>query len=485
MAPTSTTRRGRLARLLERCRDDPSRFNDVILGRPSLWSKQREVADAIARHKTIVVPAGNSVGKSYLSATILLWWLFTRRNSLAIVTAPSHHLLSSVTFKELRRAHQGSRIPLGGKITQSPGAATQSLSVDGTGWGLIGFSTTSVERASGQHAPELLALVDEASGIENPEIWDAIRSWNPSILVVMGNPLRSKGEFRELYRRALKELQDPGIPDRHRTVAISIPSTLSPDIHLERSKRGLADAGFIREVERTYGRDSLYWRTHIAAEFPDETADNLLQVAWLDLAVTAGRSRVVDPKVSALVTCGNRRISADLGEGVGRDRTVLVVRDDLGVLEVLASNTWGLAEAAVQIANLARKWAVSPRYISYDALGIGRDLRNHLDNQGLAGCRPYKGAEAGGDGFVNLRSAAAWAFRQRIDPDRTDAAGQKQPPFAIPPSDSWPALRDELLALTYDLVGGKTRLIRKEDLKAVLGHSPDYADALLQSFAMR
>ena len=38
------------------------------------------------------------------------------------------------------------------------------------------------------------------------------------------------------------------------------------------------------------------------------------------------------------------------------------------------------------------------------------------------------------------------------------------------------------MALTYDTVEHKTRLILKEELKARLGHSPDYADALLQSF---
>ena len=39
------------------------------------------------------------------------------------------------------------------------------------------------------------------------------------------------------------------------------------------------------------------------------------------------------------------------------------------------------------------------------------------------------------------------------------------------------------MALEYDLVGNKTRLIEKGELRDRLGRSPDVADALIQSFA--
>jgi hypothetical protein len=34
-------------------------------------------------------------------------------------------------------------------------------------WHALGYSTTSVERASGQHAKDLLVIIEEASGVED------------------------------------------------------------------------------------------------------------------------------------------------------------------------------------------------------------------------------------------------------------------------------------------------------------------------------
>ena len=59
----------------------------------------------------------------------------------------------------------------------------------------------------------------------------------------------------------------------------------------------------------------------------------------------------------------------------------------------------------------------------------------------------------------------------------------RQVPFHIPPRAWWALLREDLEALTYDLVGSKVRLIKKEDLLVILGRSPDRADSLIQSFA--
>ena len=77
-------------------------------------------------------------------------------------------------------------------------------------------------------------------------------------------------------------------------------------------------------------------------------------------------------------------------------------------------------------------------------------------------------------------------MRRRIEPG-TDIYGGKphdlKVQFAIPPGPYWMRLREELKTLTYSLVGRKTKLLNKDDWAIVLGHSPDIADALIQSFA--
>jgi hypothetical protein len=98
--------------VLERFRDDPAGFNKYILGR-DLWSRQVEVCRSVAESPITVVPAGRAVGKSYLLAGIVLWYLYTRPGSLVITTGPDHRQVVSVLWKEIRRAIRSARAPLG------------------------------------------------------------------------------------------------------------------------------------------------------------------------------------------------------------------------------------------------------------------------------------------------------------------------------------------------------------------------------------
>src|SRR5208337_4241375 len=70
--------------------------------------------------------------------------------------------------------------------------------------------------------------------------------------------------------------------------------------------------------------------------------------------------------------------------------------------------------------------------------------------------------------YTNLRTEAAWKLRRRLDLERhTDdryPVSSRQPPFHIPPRASWMLLREDLEALSYDLIGGKIRLISNEDM---------------------
>jgi hypothetical protein len=90
----------------------PDRNRQEVLGR-TLWAKQAAVCQAVAHSPVTVVPAGRAVGKSFLLAGLVLWWLYTRPNSLVITTGPDHRQVVSVLWKELRRALRSARLPLG------------------------------------------------------------------------------------------------------------------------------------------------------------------------------------------------------------------------------------------------------------------------------------------------------------------------------------------------------------------------------------
>lgn len=473
--------RARAAELLARCHDDPDLFNTAVLNRPPYWWGQVEMARSIVRHRKTVAYTGNGVGKDYLAGGIVPWWLYTRHESLVIVTGPSQTLLGSVTWKEIRKALEGARFPMGAKTSVGVKASPQTVTLPGIGWQALGYSTTNVERASGQHNRRLFVLVEEASGVE-PEVWDALESLKYHRLFAIGNPVRAEGRFVEMIRQADKD-REAGVPDHKRVNAIQLPSTLSPHAELEESPFGMADKTWLESCFREYGEQSLWCASHIFARIPTISSEKLIPEAWLDLAVATPRAALPQNHPA----CGPRRISCDLGEGVGRDATCIIVRDNLSILEVVAGNAMGLPEAAAKIATLARKWNVAHDHISYDVLGIGREFRNHLAQVGILDAVGYAGS---GDAkrrnqFYNIRSEAAWNLRTRLNPDWCPDPRSpvlKQYPFSIAPGPWWPLMRADLLALSYDLVGNQTRLTPKKALCDQLGRSPDRGDALIQSF---
>lgn len=428
-----------------------------------------------------VVYSGNAVGKDYLVGGIVPWWLYTRADSLVIVTGPSQTLLGTVTWKEIRKALDGARFPMGARTSLGPKASPQTVTLPGIGWQALGYSTTNVERASGQHNRKLLVVVEEASGVE-PEVYEALDSLKFARLLAIGNPIRAEGTFVDLIHQAERDRRD-GVPPHQRVHAIRVASTDSPHAHLDESPCGLADRTWLEAMARRYGRKSLWWASHIEARIPAVSAEALIPDAWLDWAAAQPRAPIppFDPRAGA------RRISCDLGEGVGRDSSTIFCRDDLGVLDYRGGNAMGLEGAAQAIADLARKWRVEPANISYDRMGLGTKFDNHLARVGIKGAIGYAGeGTPRSKDYTNLRTEAAFTLRTRLDASWVPDVRKPhllQPHFHIPPGPYWTQLREDLRTLTYDLVGKQTRLLPKLDHMARLGRSPDHGDALIQSFA--
>jgi hypothetical protein len=471
-----------LARELEACINDPHLFNELFVADgKSFWWRQRELVEAVVHYRTTVCYSGNMIGKDFAVARVVWWWLYTRPGSLVIVTGPSQTLLGSVTWKEVRQSR-----PALSNARLSHGIKASPQQVDlGNGWQALGFSTTSIERASGQHNPHLLVIIDEASGVE-PDIFDAVESLGYERLVVIGNPIRAEGRFVDLIRQAEADLRD-GIPPHRAVKAIQIPSTDSPHAGLEKSPWGIADKTWIESSYRKYGGPNSFWcNSHIHAIIPRVSSQVLIPESWLDYATAVQRPNL--PRNHPVHA--TRRMAIDLSEGVGADDTCILVRDDHGILEVDAGSVIDLAATAEKAAKLAARWGIPPERISYDGLGIGRRFHEYLAKVGIHGAVRYVGGGRPREPtrFANLRTEAAWHAADRLNPDRhlddQFPLTSRQPLFHIPPRAWWFLLRADLKALTYELVGERqVRLIKKEDLVEVLGRSPDRGDAFCQSFA--
>src|SRR5574337_408308 len=390
---TDSGARDRLCRLLASCRDDPEMFNAAVLGRPPCTDYQSAWCRDVVAYRSLAIETGNMIGKDWWVALIVVWWLWTRKDSLVIVTGPGQTVLGSVTWKEIRRAVAGSPIPLGATISKGIKTSPHTVRL-GEGWHALGFSTTSVERASGQHAGELLVIVEEASGIDE-SIWAAIESLGYTKLVAIGNPLRAEGGFVDLCEQAASD-RARGVHRREAVKHVNAPSTMSPHATWDKSPVGLADRTWLDAAERRYGKDSLWYRAHVLAIRPTVANEQLIPTASLDRCV-AGASASAGAAMRAAGRGGKTVIGCDVGEGCGNARTVVVVRDDQGVLELHASRYAGPADAAETICRLAEKHAVREEDVSYDGAGqTGKRLGNALSRRGLQRVRPYFGSSSGG-----------------------------------------------------------------------------------------
>jgi hypothetical protein len=470
--------------LLDVCRDDPARFQDEVLGR-QLWSKQIAVCHAVAQHPITVVPAGRAVGKSYLLAGLVLWWLYTRPGSLVITTGPDQRQVVSVLWKEVRRAlrarfEQGKRVSprlnLGYEHLTRGYSSPQRLTVQqGTDWGALGFSAQFEEGFSGQHAGDLLVIVDEASGITAP-IWSAIHSLAAARMVICGNPIRYDCHFRELH-----DLAEKGSTT---ITSVGISSLDSPDAPRDFSPVGMASRAFLNQMREIHGEESPWWRANILGIFPGQETVRFIPTAWLDACT---RENLTSDELWKEYAPGSTFMGIDIGGGVGADRSVILVRNQKQILALFASEWHGVLDDARQrlepvVVELARKWQVTPDHIVYDKAGLGRSFGSYLANHGLNGALGYFGAGKGGKYYVNRRTANAFMLRRRLDHHR-----EGHVPFYCGGIAEWPALRQELAELrapTMEMEEGQVKQVleEKDALAARLKRSPDLLDALLMTF---
>jgi hypothetical protein len=477
-----------------RSKNDPHYFNSVVLKRSKYWGSkhspqpgyggQIEWCEAITKYHTLAIETGNAVGKDYWIAGIICWWLWTRPGSMVFVTGPGQTAIGSVTWKELRKAAEKCPLyrlgKLVAKISQGIKVSPAVFEIS-PGHHALGFSTTTVERASGHHAGQILVIVEEASGVDELG-WEAIDGLAPTKIVAIGNPLQADGGFAKLCDQGDADARD-GIPPHKAVKHFNVPSTASPHAIMESSPVGLASRSWLEQMARKWGVNSLWYKAHVAAIRPKVSSQILIPPEHLFFAYKEKRP-VLPPHHPIHAT---RRLAVDLSEGVGRDSSCVIVRDNLGVLECVYGATLGLSEAADLMFKMGNNWKIPPERMSYDCLGIGKKLPNHLAKYNLQGVRPYAGSGSPRDkSFTNLRSEAAWRLKCRLDPEHVPNMARPheiQEPFSFCSGAYQEKLAAQLKPLTYELHGQHTKLLNKEDWLEILGFSPDIADALIQSFA--
>lgn len=184
-----------------RYRHDPVFWAAHRLG-DTLWSKQQEIIESVRDRRRTAVQSCHEIGKSYIAATIVGWWLDTHKagDAFVVTSAPSANQVKAILWREIGRVHSRGNLP--GRVNQ-------------TEWYMLGLGGEGKEELvafgrkpddydptafQGIHAPYVLIIFDEACGIPL-SLWDAGDSLianDTSKALAIGNPDDPLSEFQNV-----------------------------------------------------------------------------------------------------------------------------------------------------------------------------------------------------------------------------------------------------------------------------------------------
>jgi hypothetical protein len=184
---------------------DPIKFASLMWPHVTFYAKQREIIYSVVDNDETVVPAGNMLGKDFVSAFIALWFFVSRSPCRVVTTSVDSAQLEGVLWGEIRRFIQEARFPLdkekGGplvithqKIRKWENGKLCGLSyligrVAARGEGMLGHHIAEV----GDEVPRTLYIADEASGLDDTS-YERADTWAKRKLII-GNPYPTTNFF--------------------------------------------------------------------------------------------------------------------------------------------------------------------------------------------------------------------------------------------------------------------------------------------------
>jgi phage terminase large subunit len=301
---------------------------------------------------------------------------------------------------------------------------------------------------AGLWAPYVLILVDEAGEVPVPIVRVAEAVWQregtEGHVMVAGNTTSRDGV-----------LYDCVVKRRNRYHCYEV--TGDPD---DQKRCPVINLEYAREQLKLYGRDDPWVMINILAKFPATGLNHL--VAEDIVRACVGRhihQRAYDwaPKI----------FGGDVAD-FGDDATVGYPRQGLVALEPLVLRKMDPVQIAGHFGAYCQRWGAHS--IQIDATGgYGAGPAAIMTDQGFTVMRVQFSAAALDPKFYNLRSEIIWKTAEwfKTEPSITDC----------------PQLIEEVTAVQYSYKGDKILIEPKELLKARIGRSSDYLDALACTFA--
>ncbi len=314
-------------------------------------------------------------------------------------------------------------------------------------WRQSADKTQQANTLAGLHAPYVMIVMDESGGIPNAvgATADAIFSGTVEAHILQaGNPTHLEGPLYVACTTAAhmwKVYRVTGDPDDPKR---------SPRVPVE----------WARDQIRTYGRDNPWVLVNVFGEFPPSSINALLGPSDID--------RVEGIHVPA---AAYEKAAKVLGVDVARyggDPSVIFPRQGVASFSPTVLRNLDSLQGAGHVTRKWGEWKADACFIDNTG-GYGAGWIDQLVALGRAPIGVGFATKANDPRFYNKRAEMIWDMAEAIK------AG-----LALPVC---PELREELCVLTYTFKGDRILVVEKEQVRAVLGRSPDYSDALALTYA--
>lgn len=474
-------------------RNDWNLFAKEML-KVNLDIEQQKILSSCQYNKRTTVASGTARGKDFVSAVAALCFLYLTpkwdasgnliENTKVALTAPTDRQVGNIMVPEFTRLFRNAKF-LPGRLVG------YDIRTESKEWFLTGFKAdeNSPESWSGFHAVNTMFIITEASGLSET-VFGAIEGnlqGNSRILLVF-NPNTSTGY-------AANSQQEPGW-HKFRLDSLNAPNVLNKRNDIP----GQVDYEWVKDkVERwctiiqhnemleeegdfifegvAYRPNDLF-RVKVRGMFPKVSEDTLIPAEW----VHAANKRWEENKEPVK---GNLKLGVDVA-GMGRDSSVFVPRRENRVDYIKDIQSAGKANhmEVAGIVALALRELKARAFI--DTIGEGAGVYSRLEEQGFTGAVSCKYSEsaktnAGKDlnditgvyTFANMRAYLFWALRDWLNP-----VNNFKP--QLPKNEK---LFQELVVTKWKFRSdGRIIIEPKEDIKARIKRSPDYMDALANTF---
>lgn len=473
---------------------------------------------SVRDHPVTIARSANGVGKSFCAAHVAAWFFKCFPGSQVYVTAaPPLDNLKRVLWGEIMTLyHRQTALFFTDSTRTLEIFETPKHFISGVAIPTSGTAEERQAKFAGKHAPALLFIVDEGDAVPD-EVYKGIESCmsgGMARLLIMFNPRAERGPVYLRERTGnghvvhLSALDHPNV-----TSGVDmIPGAVSRDITVRRINewtRPLMPEEKAQPQEIFTPPDFLVGTTAVAqdgqvyqplpagqrkiiepafwymvlGQYPAQDETQLISEAWVQAARERWEQHVAvwgeSPPPSEETLMG-----VDIAE-LGTDYNVACLRYGSFVARFIPWAGLDSHATGLKCLKLYHQHKVTMAMI--DASGTGSSVAPFMARQGRGdnsqsenikvvgvkvGEKPLSFVKVEWGEFYSLRDQLWWALREWL---RTD------PQAMLPPDE---LLLEELKIPTYgvDDRSNKIKIMRKDDMRALLKRSPDRADALCLTF---